>query len=351
MKYNFLGNSALKVSEYCLGSMTWGEASSESDGHWQLDAALEYGINFVDTAEMYPTNPMRRNTAGKTEQIIGSWIKKRKLNNDIIIATKITGEGSATVRDGGPITAKQLKKSLDESLARLNVDCIDLYQLHWPNRGSYHFRKYWNFDPSAQSSTDMENHLEEILSVSTDLIKEGKIRALGLSNESAWGMMKFIEHSKKNGKTKIVSIQNEYSLLCRLFDTDLAETCHHENIQLLSYSPLAAGLLTGKYQDNKIPENSRLNVTAKSSPNLSGRIGPRTFSAVDAYLHLAKTFNIDPIHMALAFCASRPFMGSVIFGATNNQQLNHILEGLDLSLSNEMLSALNDINRQNPMPI
>ena len=197
----------------------------------------------------------------------------------------------------------------------------------------------------------MDDHIQEVISVSTDLIKQGKIRALGLSNESAWGTMKFVQLSKRNKMARVVSIQNEYSLLCRLFDTDLAELCHHENVKLLSYSPLAAGLLTGKYQNNKIPKGSRLEVTVDSSPNLSGRIGPRTFSAVDAYLHLAKNFNIDPIHMALAFCASRPFMGSVIFGATNNQQLNHILEGLDLCLSNEMLSALNDINRQNPMPI
>ena len=192
MKYNFLGNSGLKVSEYCLGSMTWGEASSEKTGHWQLDAAIEHGINFVDTAEMYPTNPMRRETAGKTEKIIGTWIKKRKHHSDVVIATKITGEGSATVRDGSPITKNQIRKSLDESLSRLNAEYVDLYQLHWPNRGSYHFRKYWNYNPTSQISKEMDDHVQEVLSVSSDLIREGKIRALGLSNESAWGTMKFI---------------------------------------------------------------------------------------------------------------------------------------------------------------
>ena len=351
MKYNILGNSVLKVSEYCLGSMTWGEASSESVGHWQLDAAVEHGINFVDTAEMYPTNPMRRETAGQTEKIIGSWIKKRKHHDDMILATKITGEGSATIRDGGKITKTQMIKSLDQSLQRLNAECIDLYQLHWPNRGSYHFRKYWQFDPKAQSSKAMDDHVEEILSVATDLITQGKIRALGLSNESAWGTMKFLEHAKQNNRTKIVSIQNEYSLLCRLFDTDLSEVCHHEGIQLLSYSPLAAGLLTGKYQNNQIPKGSRLNVTADSSPNLSGRIGSNTFQAVDAYLKIAKTYNLDPTHMALSFCASRPFMGSVIFGATNNDQLTHILGGLNLILPDEVLTALNKVYRRNPLPI
>ena len=197
----------------------------------------------------------------------------------------------------------------------------------------------------------MDDHIQEVISVSTDLIKQGKIRALGLSNESAWGTMKFVQLSKRNKMARVVSIQNEYSLLCRLFDTDLAELCHHENVKLLSYSPLAAGLLTGKYQNNKIPKGSRLEVTVDSSPNLSGRIGPNTFSAVNSYLKVAKDFDIDPIHMALAFCASRPFMGSVIFGTTRNKQLSHILKGIDITLSDELLRTLNDINRKNPMPI
>ena len=331
--------------------MTWGEASSEAVGHWQLDAAMEHGINFVDTAEMYPTNPMRRMTAGKTEEIIGNWIRNRKNHDDVILATKITGEGSSTVRDGGPITKSQIMRSVDESLRRLNADYIDLYQIHWPNRGSYHFRKYWNYDPTTQSSKEMDSHVLDVLSISTDLIKQGKIRALGLSNESAWGTFKFLEIAKKNNLTRVVSIQNEYSLLCRLFDTDLAELSHHENVQLLSYSPLAAGLLTGKYQNSSVPKGSRLDVTRDTSPNLSGRIGPITFTAVDAYLELAKKFDIDPVHMALAFCASRPFMGSVIFGASQNEQLKHILKGLNITLSNELLIALNNVNRENPMPI
>ena len=197
----------------------------------------------------------------------------------------------------------------------------------------------------------MHDHVQETLIILSNLISQGKIRAIGLSNESAWGTMKFLEHAKRSNLTQVVSIQNEYSLLCRLFDTDLSEVCHHENIQLLSFSPLAAGLLTGKYQKNKIPKGSRLEVTSDTSPNLSGRIGPNTFEAVDAYLDIAKTYNIDPTHMALAFCASRPFMGSVIFGATNNDQLMHILGGLNTTLSDEVLTALNKVNRQHPMPI
>ncbi len=351
MKYNKLGHSDLKVSEYCLGSMTWGEASSEADGHWQLDAALDSGINFVDTAEMYPTNPMRRETTGRTEEIIGNWVKHRNRRNDIIIATKITGKGSSTVRSGGPISSKQIVKSVEESLLRLKTNYIDLYQLHWPNRGSYHFRKYWDFDPSDQATQEMEDHVSDILFTLTKLVNEGKIRSIGLSNESAWGTMKFLEKAKMQSLERIVSIQNEYSLLCRIFDTDLAELCHHENVDLLAFSPLAAGLLTGKYQDAQIPKGSRLDLTANITPGLSGRIGPNTFSAVTDYLKIAKIHNIDPIHMALSFCASRPFMGSVIFGATNKDQLSHILGGLDLILSNEVLLDINKVNRLNPMPI
>ncbi len=351
MKYNKLGESNIKVSELCLGSMTWGEASSEETGHWQLDASIDNGINFVDTAEMYPTNPMRRETAGRTEKIIGKWIKKRKRRNDIVIATKITGSGSKTVRMGEAISSNQIVKSVEESLLRLRTDYIDLYQLHWPNRGSYHFRKYWNFDPSEQSSVEMENHVSEVLEILSKLVKEGKIRTIGLSNESAWGTMKFIEIARRMGYSKIVSIQNEYSLLCRLFDTDLSELCHHENIGLLAFSPLGAGLLTGKYQDKKIPKGSRLEVTSEVTPGLSGRIGPNTFNAVNAYLNIAEKHNIDPVHLALAFCTSRPFMASVIFGATSKSQLSHILNGLNLTLSAEVLSEINDVNRHHPMPI
>jgi aryl-alcohol dehydrogenase-like predicted oxidoreductase len=351
LKYKNLGNSNLKVSEYCLGSMTWGEASSEKDGHWQLDSAKAHGINFVDTAEMYPTNPMRRETVGRTEEIIGSWIKNRKSRDSLIIATKITGSGSATVRNGEPINKSQLIKSVDESLVRLKTDYIDLYQLHWPNRGSYHFRKYWNFDPEIQSSKEMDEHVSEVLLTLSDLVRDGKIRSIGLSNESAWGTIKFLELARRNNLVKVVSIQNEYSLLCRLFDTDLSEVCHHENVQLLAFSPLAAGLLTGKYQNDIVPKGSRLDLTSTVTPNLSGRIGPNTFCAVEAYLNLAEKYNVDPVHMSLAFCASRPFMGSVIFGATNSKQLTHILKGLDLILSDEILAEINLVNRHNPMPI
>jgi len=351
LKYNNLGNSGIKVSEYCLGSMTWGEASTEAEGHWQLDTAVDHGINFIDTAEMYPTNPMTRETAGNTEKIIGSWLGNGITREKVVLATKVTGEGCKTVRDGRPITGKQIKKSVNESLKRLNTDYIDLYQLHWPNRGSYHFRKYWAFDATDQSSQKMEDHVGEVTKVLSEIIVSGKIRAIGLSNESAWGTMKFLDCAKKENLSKIVTIQNEYSLLCRIFDTDLAELSHHENVKLLCFSPLGAGLLTGKYQNNNVPKGSRLDVTSSSTPGLSGRIGPNTFKAVNKYLQVAKKHSIDLAHMALSFCCSRPFMGSVIFGATKNEQLLHILKGCDLKLSDEILRDINDVYRNNPMPI
>ena len=327
--------------------MTWGEASTESEGQWQLDHAIANGINFVDTAEMYPTNPLRRETAGKTEQIIGNWIKKRNRRDDVLIATKITGEGNKTVRDGSPISKNTIRAALEESLKRLNTDYVDLYQLHWPNRGSYHFRQNWDYDPTKQATSEIRENIYEVLGYLSEKVTEGKIRAIGLSNESAWGTMEFIKTASENNFQKIVSIQNEYSLLCRYFDTDLAELCHSEKINLLAYSPLAAGLLTGKYADGKVPDNSRLRVT----PSLNGRVNDRSLRAVAKYLDVAQKFELNPISMALAFCAQRPFMGSVIFGATRKEQLATILKNLDLELSEEILTELNGIHRKNPFPI
>jgi len=347
LKYKYLGKSDLRVSIYCLGSMTWGEASTEDEGHWQLEHSISNGINFVDTAEMYPTNPLRRETVGETEKIIGSWLKKRNRRDDVVIATKITGEGSKTVRDGSPISKNTIAVALEESLKRLNTDYVDLYQLHWPNRGSYHFRQNWKFDPTQQITSEVKDNTFEILDYLSGQVKEGKIRTIGLSNESAWGTMQFIKIAAENGFEKIVSIQNEYSLLCRYFDTDLAEVCHNENVHLLAYSPLAAGLLTGKYQNGKVPQNSRLQFT----PGLNGRVNQRSLSAVARYLAIAKKFQLNPINMALAFCAQRPFMGSVIFGATRIEQLQTIINGLDLELSQEILTELNSIHRENPYPI
>ncbi len=347
MKYQYLGGSDLRVSIFCLGSMTWGESSTEQEGHWQLEHSISNGINFVDTAEMYPTNPLRRETAGETEQIIGNWLKGRKRRDDIVIATKITGEGSKTIRDGAPITKKTINIALEGSLKRLNTDYVDLYQLHWPNRGSYHFRQNWVFDPTKQVTSEIKENIFEILDYLSELVREGKIRAIGLSNESAWGSMQFLKAATESGFEKIASIQNEYSLLCRYFDTDLAELCHNENVHLMAYSPLAAGLLTGKYQNGKVPQKSRL----EFSPGLNGRLNERSINATQNYLNIAKKFGLHPVSMALAFCAQRPFMGSVIFGATKNKQLKTIIDGLDLELSQEILIELDRVHRAHPFPM
>ena len=347
MKFNKLGNSELQVSSYCLVSMTWGEATSENDGHWQLDFSLDNGINFVDTAEMYPTNPLRKETAGDTEKIIGNWLRKRKKRDDIIIATKVVGIGNKTVREGKPINEHTIEEALTKSLKRLNTDYIDLYQLHWPNRGSYHFRQNWAYNPSNQNTKKIKQDIFDILNFLSKKVKEGKIRNIGLSNETAWATMQFIKIANENNFDHVVSIQNEYSLLCRFYDTDLAEVSHNENISLLSYSPLAAGLLSGKYQDGKVPEKSRL----KATPGLMGRFNPRSLLAVANYLNIAKKYQLNPVHMALAFCDTKPFMGSTIFGATTNEQLKTIINGLDVELSDEVLRDLDKVHREFPFPI
>ena len=347
MKFNKLGQSDLEVSSYCLGSMTWGEATSEDDGHWQLDFSIENGINFVDTAEMYPTNPLRKETAGNTEKIIGNWINKRKKRDDIIIATKVVGIGNKTVRNGQAINKSTMEEALTNSLKKLKTDYIDLYQLHWPNRGSYHFRQNWNYNPIHQDTKKIKQDIFDILDFLSKKVTEGKIRTIGLSNETAWGTMQFLKIADEHNFERVVSIQNEYSLLCRFYDTDLAEVSHNENVSLLAYSPLAAGLLTGKYQDGKVPENSRL----KASPGLMGRFNQRSLLAVQNYLSIARKYEINPVHLALAYCDQKPFMGSIIFGATTKEQLKTIINGLDTKLSTEVMNELDKVHREFPFPI
>ena len=347
MKFNKLGQSDLEVSSYCLGSMTWGEATSEDDGHRQLDFSIENGINFVDTAEMYPTNPLRKETAGNTEKIIGNWINKRKKRDDIIIATKVVGIGNKTVRNGQAINKSTMEEALTNSLKKLKTDYIDLYQLHWPNRGSYHFRQNWNYNPIHQDTEKIKQDIFDILDFLSKKVTEGKIRTIGLSNETAWGTMQFLKIANENNFERVVSIQNEYSLLCRFYDTDLAEVSHNENVSLLAYSPLAAGLLTGKYQDGKVPDNSRL----QASPGLMGRFNQRSLLAVQNYLSIAKKYEINPVHLALAYCDQKPFMGSIIFGTTTKEQLKTIINGLDTKLSTEVLNELDKVHREFPFPI
>ncbi|SNS48849.1 aldo/keto reductase [Tropicimonas sediminicola] len=341
-----LGTSDLEVTDLCLGTMTFGNQTEAADGHRQIDMALDAGINFIDTAEMYPVNPVRAETIGRTEEVIGDWIAASGRRGDIVLATKITGSNKGICRGGRGIDGETIVAAVETSLARLKTDVIDLYQLHWPNRGSYHFRQYWDYDPSGQDRAETEANMREVLAAMTELQRAGKVRHFGLSNESAWGTAEWLRLAAETGAPRMVSIQNEYSLLCRIFDTDMAELSVNEKVPLLAYSPLGAGLLTGKYLGGVVPEGSRMSLNA----NLSGRANPRSDAAVEAYCGLAERHGLDPVHMALAFCRARPFMGSAIFGATTTEQLARILNGIDLELSDEVLAEINQIQRDHPMP-
>ncbi|MGE7369951.1 aldo/keto reductase [Neorhizobium sp. NPDC001467] len=347
MKFNKLGRTDISVSEICLGTMTWGTQNTEAEAHAQMDYALEQGVNFFDTAELYPTTPASAETYGRTEEYIGTWLKKTGRRNDIVLATKIAGGGRAHIRDGRPIEAATIREAVDASLKRLQTDYIDLYQIHWPNRPHYHFRGAWEFDASRQDRETSVSGIAEKLDTLDGLVKAGKIRAIGLSNETAWGTMQYLRMAEDSGVPRVVSIQNEYNLLYRAFDLDMAEVSHHGDVGLLAYSPLAAGLLTGKYAGGARPAGSR----ATTNPDLGGRLQPLQEPAVAAYLALARQHGIDPAQMAIAFCLTRPFMTSVIVGATTLEQLKTDIGAADLTLTPDMLAGIAKIYRQYPAPI
>jgi len=346
MQRKKLGSSDLVVSDLCLGSMTWGTQNTTEEGHDQIDRALAAGINFIDTAEMYPVNPVSAETTGRTERVIGLWFERDNRRKDVVLATKHSGAGMMHVRDGAPISSTTIPETVEGSLRRLKTDYIDLYQFHWPNRGSYMFRKNWTFDPSDQDRAETTAHMEDTLGALQREVERGTIRAFGLSNESAWGMAQWAAVADRVGGPRPVAVQNEYSLMCRLADTDVAEACINEQIDMFAFSPLAAGLLTGKYQGGAVPEGSRMSLNG----DLGGRKTARAFEAVDAYLKVAKDHDLHPVHMALAWCRMRPFMGSVIFGATTMDQLELAIGAGDITLSDEVLTALDEVNRAHPLP-
>lgn len=346
MQMTRLGRTGIEVSKFCLGSMTWGTQNTAAEGHAQIERALAAGINFIDTAEMYPVNPMTAQTQGRTEEIIGEWFAATGRRNEVVLATKHSGEGISYVRDGAPITPASIPQALDGSLRRLKSDHIDLYQFHWPNRGSYMFRKNWTYDPSSQNRAQTVQNIEDCLGALQTEVDKGRIRAFGMSNESAWGLTQWADAAGRVGGPRVASVQNEYSLMCRLADTDIAETCHNEDIGMLSFSPLAAGLLTGKYQGGAVLEGSRMSL----NDTLGGRKVPRAFAAVAAYLEVAQKHGLDPVHMAMAFVRDRPFMASAIFGATSVAQLERILAGADLVLSDEVMADIDTSHRTHPMP-
>ena len=306
MKMNRLDKTDLMVSELCLGTMTYGNQTPQADAHSQMDMALDAGINFIDAAEMYPVNPIAKETIGLTEEILGNWFKQTGRRNDWILATKHSGEGMEHARNGAPTSSKTVPEAVEGSLKRLKTDHIDIYQLHWPNRGSYMFRKNWTFDPTTQNRTETLQNMADVLGALGREIEKGRIRHIGLSNESAWGTMMWLQVAQAMAGPRMESIQNEYSLMCRMADTDLAEVMVHEEVSLLPFSPLAAGLLTGKYQNGAVPDGSRMAING----NLGGRKTDRAFEAVDAYAKVAQEAGLDMALMALAWSAQRPFVAS-----------------------------------------
>lgn len=346
MRRKVLGETEIDVSILCLGSMTWGTQNTTEEGHAQIDRALGRGVNFVDAAEMYPVNPMSAETTGRTEEIIGEWLARTGRRDDMVLATKHSGEGFKGARDGAPISSATIPQAIEGSLKRLQTDHIDLYQFHWPNRGSYMFRQNWRYDPSAQNREDTLAHMEDTLGALQREVERGTIRAFGLSNESAWGTAQWLRVAGQTGGPRVASIQNEYSLMCRLYDTDLAELSVNEDVGLLAFSPLAAGLLTGKYQGGAVPDGSRMSIVN----DLGGRNGPRAFEAVEAYMEIAGRYGLHPAQMALAWCLTRPFMCSAIFGATTMEQLDLALDSADVTLSDEILHEIDTAHRAHPMP-
>ncbi|MGR6431378.1 aldo/keto reductase [Rhizobium sp. PAMB 3174] len=347
MKYNTLGRTGISVSEICLGTMTWGTQNTEAEAHEQMDYAVENGINFFDTAELYPTTPVSAETQGLTEDYIGTWFKKTGKRSDIILASKVAGPGRPYIRDGRPTDAAGIREAVDASLKRLQTDYIDLYQIHWPNRGHFHFRSNWSYDPSKQDKEKAVADILMILETLDECVKAGKIRAIGLSNETTWGTQKYLTLAEKHNLPRVATIQNEYNLLYRHHDLDLAELSHHEDVGLLAYSPLAAGLLSGKYLDGQRPAGSRLTI----NNDLGGRYQPQQEPAVRAYVELARKHGLDPSAFALAFLLTRPFMASVIIGATTMEQLEIDISAADVTLSDAAMNDIRKVHRLYPMPI
>jgi len=338
----------MEVSQLCLGTMTWGTQNSNKEAKDQIEYALSCGVNFIDTAELYPATPLSADTQGRTEEILGEWIKESGKRKDVVIASKVAGKGPKWIDGGKSIDSAKIRKSIEGSLQRLQTDYIDLYQLHWPNRGSYHFRQSWTYAPAEQQRGTIDEHIVDVLETLQVLINEGKIRHVGLSNESCWGTAKFLSVAAEHGLPRVVSVQNEYSLMHRIFDLDFAELSHHEQVGLLAFSPLACGMLSGKYDTDQIPDGSRRDV---SDASLTGRYSPRSIPAMRRYNQLARQHNMHPSQLALAFCMSRPFMTSAILGATTMEHLRENLLAADTDISDEVMTEIAEIHRDHPLPM
>ncbi len=345
MKLKPLGRTDLQVTEICLGTMTWGSQNTEAEGHAQIDMALDAGLNFMDTAELYAV-PRSPQTSGRTEEIIGSWFKRSGKRDKWILASKVAGGPVDFLRDGTRTSGKTLREAFEASLQRLGTDYIDLYQIHWAGRGSYNFDGSWTYEPHKQDTADVLGNIEDLLVTLGKLIAEGKLRHAGVSNETTWGIGQWLRIAEAKGLPRLVSVQNEYNLLRRHFDLDLAELSHHEQVGLLAYSPLAGGLLTGKYNDGQVPPGSRLDYQKGF-----WRLNDQSEAAVKQYQALAARHGLDPAQMAIAFTLTRPFMTSVIIGATSTEQLANAIGAADITLAPELLTEIDAIHRRYPRTI
>jgi len=344
MKFKKLGHTNINVSLICLGTMNMGEQNTQEEGFEQMDYSFEQGVNFFDTAEVYAVPP-RQETYGKTEEIIGNWFIKSKKREKIILATKMVGPGVEWIRNGGGnYTEQNIAIAIDGSLKRLQTDYIDLYQLHWPERNTNYFGKR-NYE--HDSSEEKWNDLESVLKALKKFVDQGKIKYIGISNETPWGLSKFLEVAEQLNLPRIVSVQNPYNLLNRAYDIGMSEISCREKVGLLAYSPLAIGYLSGKYRDNQIPKNSRIGLfgdfwTRYKEDNAK--------KAVDDYYKLAKENGLTLTQMSLAFVNSRPFMTSNIIGATTMEQLKENIGTADIDLSDEIVEKINLIHSNNPNP-
>lgn len=344
MEYRNLGQTDIQVSAIGLGSMTWGQQNDEAEAHAQIDHALDQGINFIDTAEMYPVPP-KAETQGRTEQYIGNWLAASGKRDRVILASKVCGRSTMNwFRDGGAdtrLTPQQIRAALEASLRRLQTDRIDLYQMHWPDRRTNFFgkRDYCHREDDAVA-------LEDSLGELARLAEEGKIRLVGLSNETPWGLMRCVAAAEAGGLPRVVSIQNPYSLLNRTFEIGLAECAKREHVGLLAYSPLAFGVLTGKYLHGARPDGARLSLWER----FSRYSGERGMAAAAHYIALAENHGLSPAQMALAFVIGRSFVTSTIIGATTMDQLRNDIASIDLALSDEVLDAIDAIHAANNNP-
>lgn len=348
MEQRPLGDTGLKVSAICLGTMTWGQQNSEQDAHAQLDYALGEGVNFIDAAEMYPVPPMRE-TQGRTEQYLGSWLKARGHRQRVILATKVTGPAEFPWIRGGPrLDRTQVLRALDDSLARLQTDYVDLYQVHWPERPTNYFGKLGYQVQNFREGAPQSVAIEETLGALAEAVRAGKVRHVGISNETPWGLAEYLRLSRERGWPRVASIQNPYNLLNRSYEIGLAEFAHRERVGLLAYSPLAFGVLSGKYLGGQRPAGARLTQFTR----FTRYTGPLAEQASAAYVEIARQHALDPAQMALAYVCSRPFLTACIIGATTMDQLRANIAAARLRLSDAVLGAIEDVHRRhsNPCP-